>query len=548
MSVQNVEQAERGVLILGAGGMLGHDLAAVFPGARLCEHTDLDVIDEAAVKAYILEMKPDLVINAAAYTNVDGCEDDPETAFAVNGDAPGYIAAACRVVGAVLVHYSTDYVFDGTKTEYVESDEPNPINVYGASKLRGEQKIAQNMDDYRIIRTSWLFGRHGKNFVETIRHLSRENETVRVVTDQAGKPTYTADLAQKTAEIADCPPGIYHVTNDGVCSWYEFARAFAPNIVPCTSDEFPRKAKRPAYSVLVNTKTSPMRPWKEALEDYLRPTVRRPMKGIILAGGTGSRLYPLTKVTNKHLLPVYDKPMIYYPLQTLVAAGIKDIMIVSGRGHVGHFLELLGSGKEFGVRLTYEIQEGAGGIAQALGLAESWAGTDNVAVILGDNIFQDDIRKDVEAFESGAKIFLKEVTDAHRFGVAEVRGNKVLGIEEKPRTPKSNLAVTGLYLYDAGVFAIIKTLKPSGRGELEITDVNNAYIRRGAMEFSVLPGFWSDAGTFESLLRASLMVKNNGFRQDFTGEPGPESAVSSSNPIARDKTAELQLRGKKLER
>ncbi|MEN6514773.1 dTDP-4-dehydrorhamnose reductase [Methanoculleus sp.] len=516
------------VLILGAHGMLGHDLATVFPGARLCGHEDLDITDEAAVKAYILAAKPDLVINAAAYTNVDGCEDDPETAFAVNGDAPGYIAAACREAGAVLVHYSTDYVFDGSKTEYVESDEPNPINVYGASKLRGEQAIAQYMDDYRIIRTSWLFGRHGKNFVETIRHLSQTNDTIRVVTDQVGKPTYTMDLARKTAEIADCPPGIYHVTNDDVCSWYEFARAFAPNVVPCTSDEFPRKAKRPAYSVLVNTKTSPMRPWKEALEDYLRPTVKVPMKGIILAGGTGSRLYPLTKVTNKHLLPVYDKPMIYYPLQTLVAAGIKDIMIVSGRGHVGHFLELLGSGKEFGVRLTYEIQEGAGGIAQALGLAESWAGTDNVAVILGDNIFQDDIRKDVEAFESGAKIFLKEVTDAHRFGVAEVKGSRVLGIEEKPKAPKSNLAVTGLYLYDAGVFEIIRTLKPSGRGELEITDVNNAYIRRGAMEFSRLEGFWSDAGTFESLLRASVMVRGLGGAQDAAESAAPVKATSPS--------------------
>lgn len=514
------------VLILGANGMLGHDLAAAFPGARLCGHKDLDITNEAAVKAYILALKPDLVINAAAYTNVDGCEDDPETAFAVNGDAPGYIAAACREVGAVLVHYSTDYVFDGTKTEYVESDEPNPINVYGASKLRGEQKIAQNMDDYRIIRTSWLFGRHGKNFVETIRHLSQTNETVRVVTDQVGKPTYTADLAHKTAEIAECPPGIYHMTNDGVCSWYEFARAFAPNVVPCSSSEFPRKAKRPAYSVLVNTKTSPMRPWKEALEDYLRPTVKVPMKGIILAGGTGSRLYPLTKVTNKHLLPVYDKPMIYYPLQTLIAAGIKDIMIVSGRGHVGHFLELLGSGKEFGVRLTYEIQEGAGGIAEALGLAESWAGTDNVAVILGDNIFQDDIRKDVESFEGGAKIFLKEVPDAHRFGVAEVKGNRVLGIEEKPKKPKSNLAVTGLYLYDAGVFEVIKTLKPSGRGELGITDVNNAYIRRGAMEFSVLKGFWSDAGTFESLFKASMLVRSSYATPEDATSPGARDVRS----------------------
>jgi glucose-1-phosphate thymidylyltransferase len=231
------------------------------------------------------------------------------------------------------------------------------------------------------------------------------------------------------------------------------------------------------------------------------------MKGIILAGGTGSRLYPLTKVTNKHLLPVYDKPMICYPLKTLVDAGIKDIMIVSGRGHVGHFLELLGSGKEFGVRLAYEIQEGAGGIAEALGLAEEWASNDSIAVILGDNIFQDVIHQNVESFQSGARVFLKEVVDAQRFGVAEVMEHNIISIEEKPKAPKSNLAVTGLYLYDSGVFEIIKRLKPSSRGELEITDVNNAYIQQGKMGFTILNGFWSDAGTFESLLRASVIVQ-----------------------------------------
>ena len=207
------------------------------------------------------------------------------------------------------------------------------------------------------------------------------------------------------------------------------------------------------------------------------------MKGIILAGGTGSRLYPLTKVTNKHLLPVYDKPMIYYPLQTLLSAGIKDIMIVSGRGHAGHFLELLGSGADFDARFTYEIQDEAGGIAQALALAEDFADDDDVAVILGDNIFQDNVKDAVHSFTSGAHIFLKQVQDAERFGVAEVDNNRehVLGIEEKPKVPKSDYAVTGLYIYDNGVFDVIKTLKPSGRGELEITDVNNEYIRQGAM-------------------------------------------------------------------
>ena len=232
------------------------------------------------------------------------------------------------------------------------------------------------------------------------------------------------------------------------------------------------------------------------------------MKGIILAGGTGSRLYPLTKVTNKHLLPVYDKPMIYYPLKTLMDAGIKDIMIVSGRGHAGDFLELLGSGSDIGVHFTFEIQEQAGGIAQALGLAEDFSDMEDVAVILGDNIFQDNVYKAVESFKSGARIFLKEVPDAKRFGVAEIKGNKIISIEEKPAQPKSNLAVTGLYIYDPGVFEIIRTLKPSGRGELEITDVNNEYIRLGKMDFSMLHGYWSDAGTFESLFHASELVRN----------------------------------------
>ncbi len=233
------------------------------------------------------------------------------------------------------------------------------------------------------------------------------------------------------------------------------------------------------------------------------------MKGVILAGGTGSRLFPLTKVTNKHLLPVYDEPMIYYPLKTLINAGIRDIMIVSGKGHVGHFLELLGSGSDFGVRFSYEIQKEAGGIAQALSLARGFVDGDSVTVILGDNIYEDNVKEHVQSFKSGARIFLKPVTDAHRFGVAEVdeKKNQVLGIEEKPKQPKSNLAVTGLYIYDNTVFDVVKTLKPSGRGELEITDVNNYYVRQGKLSFSVLEGYWSDAGTFESLFRASELVR-----------------------------------------
>jgi len=234
------------------------------------------------------------------------------------------------------------------------------------------------------------------------------------------------------------------------------------------------------------------------------------VKGIVLAGGTGSRLFPLTKITNKHLLPIYDKPMVYYPIQTLVDAGITDIMLVTGGRNSGDFLRLLGNGKEFGLKhLNYAYQEGEGGIAEALALAEHFADGDQICVILGDNLIEGTIRASVDEFKnqkSGARIFLKEVSDAQRFGVAELSGKRIVGIEEKPEKPKSNYAVTGIYLYDASVFDKCRELKPSHRGELEITDVNNAYIGEETMTFSVLDGWWTDAGTFESLLRAANLV------------------------------------------
>lgn len=233
------------------------------------------------------------------------------------------------------------------------------------------------------------------------------------------------------------------------------------------------------------------------------------MKGIILAGGLGTRLRPLTLVTNKHLLPIYNKPMIYYPLQTLMDARIKDILIISGPEHAGHFLHLLGSGKEFGIKLSYELQDEPGGIAQALGLAEDFADNGPVATILGDNIYEDNLGVDIKKFANepfGAQVFLKEVNDPKRFGVADVQGDRIISIVEKPSQPVSNLAVTGLYLYDSTVFDIIKNLKPSGRGELEITDVNNAYVKAGKMRFAKLKGEWTDAGTFDSLLKANLLA------------------------------------------
>ncbi len=234
------------------------------------------------------------------------------------------------------------------------------------------------------------------------------------------------------------------------------------------------------------------------------------MKGVILAGGKGTRLYPLTKITNKHLLPVYDQPMIYYPIQTLVDAGIRDILIVTGGNYAGDFLQLLGNGRQFGLTsLNYTYQEGEGGIADALSLAEHFADNGKICVILGDNIIEKSIRAAVEDFrrqEKGAKIMLKEVPDPERFGVAEIHKGHVVNIEEKPRSPKTNYAVTGVYMYDSTVFDKIRALEPSTRGELEITDVNNAYIREAALSFSFLDGWWTDAGTFDSLLRAANLV------------------------------------------
>lgn len=235
------------------------------------------------------------------------------------------------------------------------------------------------------------------------------------------------------------------------------------------------------------------------------------MKGVVLAGGIGSRLYPLTRVTNKHLLPVYDKPMIYYPLQTLVDAGIRDIMIVTGGSSAGEFLRLLRNGKDFGLQqLSFAYQEGEGGIADALRLAEAFAKDQKICVVLGDNIIEGTICQAKEKFdrqEQGAKILLKEVDDPERFGVAVFENERIVRIEEKPKVPKSRHAVTGIYFYDATVFDRIRLLKPSDRKEFEITDVNNSYLREGQLTYDILSGWWTDAGTFESLWRASNLVR-----------------------------------------
>ena len=238
------------------------------------------------------------------------------------------------------------------------------------------------------------------------------------------------------------------------------------------------------------------------------------MKGVILAGGLGTRLGPLTKITNKHLLPVYDRPMIFYPIQTLINIGVQDILLVTGGHRAGDFLRLLGNGRAFGLKhIHYTYQENEGGIAEALSLAEDFAGGEKICVILGDNLIEKNVRRPADAFreqKSGARIILKETTEARRFGVAEIRDGRVVGIEEKPQRPKSQYAVTGIYFYDGTVFDVVRTLKPSARNELEITDVNNAYIARGEMTYDLLDGWWSDAGTIESIYRAATLVLETG--------------------------------------
>ncbi|MFD1885686.1 sugar phosphate nucleotidyltransferase [Paenibacillus wenxiniae] len=242
------------------------------------------------------------------------------------------------------------------------------------------------------------------------------------------------------------------------------------------------------------------------------------MKGIILAGGTGTRLFPLTKVTNKHLLPVGKYPMIFHAVYKLKQSGIQDILIVTGKDHMGDVVNLLGSGREMGVTFTYKVQDEAGGIAQALDLAEQFVNGDQMVVILGDNVFADDIAPFVQNFrdqKTGAKLLLQQVQDPQRFGVAELEGERIVSIEEKPKNPKSDFAVTGIYMFDSQVFDIVKTLKPSDRGELEITDVNNAYITRGELSFDILQGWWTDAGTHASLARANELAQDIVFGEEF---------------------------------
>jgi dTDP-4-dehydrorhamnose reductase len=264
------------ILILGARGMLGTEVSKVFPDATKWDIEELDVTSRKQVIDKITKLKPDLVVNCAAYTDVDSCEDNRDFCFKINGEAVESIAKACGTINAKLIHFSTDYVFDGCKEGYDEEDEPNPVNVYGESKYLGEIKLIENCKKYYLVRISWLFGKKGKNFVETIMRVVNEKPFLEVVDDQIGSPTYAVDVANKLKEILEKPYGIYHVTNSGQCSWYGYTKEILKNAKidkearPIKSYQLNRKAKRPAYSILKNSKLKPMRTWQEALKDYMR--------------------------------------------------------------------------------------------------------------------------------------------------------------------------------------------------------------------------------------------------------------------------------------
>jgi len=655
------------VLILGANGMLGQALAKKFHNEDLYlwDREELDITDFDFSRYKISELQPELIINAAAYTNVDAAEENFDLAKRINGDAPINLARIAEDINATFVHYSTDYVFDGIKEDgYNENDEPNPISRYGESKAFGEAVLAYCEKCY-LIRTSRLFGFSGdgkKSFVEKMLELGEKKDFLELVDEEISKPTYADDLAQQTVFLVkqEYPYGVYHISNEGECTWFDFAKEIfaiaGKNITlnAVSGDKFPRLAKRPLNSSLINDKLPRLRPWQDAVRDFIeklkqakandaessaasvrvvtesgqpeekiitleedillheqknrppqnnsetvhvfpvdvkqeiknqspqriiaqkttktdlnrvsasfsqkpiRPAMKVPlrvneptneltkeksepirvvvdktfteskpiaplnitnrkknMKGIILSGGKGTRLYPLTKITSKQLLPVYNKPMIMYPLQTLIDAGIKEILVIVAPDYAGHYLNLLGSGKEFGVKITYEIQDEPRGLPEAFIIGEKFIDDDNVTLILGDNIFFDhDFSEDIRSFEKGGRIFAVHVPDPERFGVVEFDENRrVVSIEEKPQKPKSNYAVPGIYIFDNRVCNIAKNIKPTWRPETDIVDVHRAYLAMTELDVRMVNGRWLDAGTFDSLLKASNWMATKDFEK-----------------------------------
>ncbi len=475
-------------------------------------------ITDSKINRLIIKEKPDVIINCAAITNVDYCETHQDEALKVNTIAVEKILRSAEKVNSSFVQISTVFVYKNGSNVSEES-ETNPLNFYAETKLRADKIVMNSKTKWLIIRPDQLFSwrPNTKGFVNYVINKLRRGVEFEVFDDFFNQPTYVPFLAETIVKLVlDGHTGVFNVTGSDYLNRYEWSLRIAEImgfnkelIKPVKSHGL--RAVRPNVSVSLNKiKKLGFKPLSinDSLMIIKRETSNLITKGVILAGGKGTRLYPATEVTNKHLLAVYNKPMIFYPLRTLINAGVTKILIISGGNNIGDFTNLLKSGKQFGIDITYKVQDEAGGIAQAIGLAEDFVGNDNFIVILGDNYYENDLKNNFMNFNGGARIILKPVSDPERFGVAFIDNGRIVNIIEKPVNPESNLAVTGCYVYDNTVFDIIKKLKPSSRGELEVTDVNNHYLKRGQLTYSINNGFWTDMGTPESLNKAATFISN----------------------------------------
>lgn len=538
------------ILVFGSKGFIGGKMLRAWPDAV---GTDARIDDKAAVLNALDEHKPDAVVNAAGRTgrpNVDWCESHQAETHRDNVIGALTLGEACHERGVYLLHLSSGCVFYGHSPDprgWREEDFANPSATYSRSKYAAELAL-MTYPNVAIARLRMPIDDEPgeRNLIDKLANYKQ-------VIDVANSVTVVPDLVDVCRRLIEKRgAGVFHVVNPGVMRHRDLLDLYREYVDPNHHVEWIREedlvakglaAKKRSNNVMQSKRLQElgieMRPIDVALRDTMikyaakrranseyrvansdlkQASAPSPltahysnprMKGLILAGGKGTRLAPLTNTTNKHLLPVGKKQMILYPLQTLLDAGIRDIMIVTGPDHAGHFMNLLGSGAALGCRLTYRIQDQAGGIAHAVALAEDFVGQDNVTVILGDNLFEDNFLAPISSFQGGALTFYKAVHDPQRFGVVEVDpSGRVLSIEEKPENPKSNFAQVGLYVYDATVFDVIRALKPSPRGELEIAHTNSAFLAQGRLTARPVRGFWSDAGTFESLRRASEYFEN----------------------------------------
>jgi len=534
---KSMKKDHKRILVFGAKGWVGQKMLEAWSEAI---PSYVRIEDKEAVLAELDKHKPDAVMNAAGrkgIPNVDWCETHQFETIRDNTIAPLILAEACRERNIYLLHLGTGCVYYGQSPDprgWREYDHANPIAVYSRSKYAADIALS-TYPNVGIARLRMPIDSEPNpgNLIDKLASYSQ-------IIDVENSVTVVSDLLDVCYQlIQKHGVGIFHATNPGAMRHRDLIDLYRGYVDPDHFCEWIREedlvkqglaSKRRSNNILQSDRLRElgieMRPidvalrdtmikYSENLKQSVSPEAQlesvlesrqsfspgpKQVKGLIIAGGSGTRLMPLTATTSKQLLPVADKQMILYPLKTLLEAGIRDIMIVTAPEHSGQFMTLLGSGAEFGCRLTYRIQDKPGGIAQVVGMAEDFIGNNHLAVILGDNLFDDNFSQEINSFQSGAMTFYKPVHDPKRFGVVEVDDDgKVLSIEEKPERPKSNFAQVGLYVYDSRVFDIVRSLKPSLRGELEITDVNNTYLRMNEIIAYPVRGYWNDAGTFESL-------------------------------------------------